>query len=103
MTLTRSKRMAKEPLLTLSAAKIPKRRKIVKNDVPVTFVENSLLQSRSSSSQHKCTPVCSGPRSRCSLNDILNTSDHNENENGVSAEIESIDNLKMTDWVWKGV
>ena len=112
MTLTRSKRIAEEPLLTLSAAKVPKKRKIAKNvgntsltrnievapekTAPVNYVENVLQESRSSSSQHKCAPSCSGPRSKCPVDDveeddILNTSDQNENDIDLSAEIESID------------
>ena len=81
MTLTRSKRIAEEPLLTLSAAKVPKKRKIAKHvgntsftrnieeapekTAPVNYVENVLQESRSSSSQHKCAPSCSGSRSKC--------------------------------------
>ena len=38
MTLTRSKRM--EPLLTLSAAKVPKKRKIAKNVVNTSLARN---------------------------------------------------------------
>ena len=40
MTLTRSKRIAEEPLLTLSAAKVPKKRKIVKNVGNTSFTRN---------------------------------------------------------------
>ena len=71
MTLTRSKRVAEEPLLTLSSTKMMKRRKIAKNDVPVSFVNNM--------------------EEDIDTNDVLNTSDHNENEIDVSAEIQSID------------
>ena len=71
MTLTRSKRVAEEPLLTLSSTKMMKRRKIAKNDVPVSFVNNM--------------------EEDIDTNDVLNTSDHNENEIDVSAEMESID------------
>ena len=40
MTLTRSKRIAEEPLLTLSAAKVPKKRKIAKNVVNTSLARN---------------------------------------------------------------
>ena len=96
MTLTRSKRMAEEPLLTLSAAKMHKRRKVVNN------VEKNLNTVRVEEAPHQCAPSCFRPKSRCSLkdnieeedidtSDLLNTSDHNENEIDVSAEMESID------------
>ena len=40
MTLSRSKRIAEEPLLTLSAAKVPKKRKIAKNLGNNSFTRN---------------------------------------------------------------
>ena len=49
-----------------------------------------MQESRSSSSQHECVPSCSGPRSKCPVDDveeddILNTSDQNENDIDLSA------------------
>lgn len=107
MPTTRTKRDAEEPLLTLS---LVKRRKIVRNvrisekegaipnpyeevtsRSPVNFVQNSL-------ENHRCSPKCTGPNSSCPMlqsddeeeeeENVLNTSDNNQN---ISAEIESID------------
>ena len=107
MPTTRTKRDAEEPLLSLS---LVKRRKIVRNvrntekigaiqkayeeatsRSPVNFVENFL-------ENHICSPRCTGPNSNCPMpqsddeeeeeDNVLNTSDNNQN---ISAEIESID------------
>ena len=50
MTLTRSKRIAEEPLLTLSAAKVPKK-KIAKN------VGNTLFTRNIEEAPEKTAPV----------------------------------------------
>ena len=104
MPTTRTKRDAEEPLLSLS---LVKRRKIVRNvrnigaiqnpheeatsRSPVNFVENFL-------ENHRCSPRCTGPNSSCPMpqsdddeeeeENVFNTSDNNQN---ISAEIESID------------
>ena len=36
-------------------------------NAPVNFVENVFQESIPSSSQHKCAPNCSGPKSKCPL------------------------------------
>ena len=107
MPTTRTKRDAEEPLLSLS---LVKRRKIVRNvrniekigaiqnpyeeatcRSPVNFVENFY-------ENHRCSPRCTGLNSSCPMpksdddedeeENVLNTSDNNQN---ISAEIESID------------
>ena len=40
-------------------------------NAPVNFVGNVFQESIPSSSQHKCAPSCSGPKSRCSLWDDI--------------------------------
>ena len=86
MPLTRSKRVSEDPLLTLSAVKFSKRRRV-------------------ESPPHVCSPRCYKLNSPCPFGkgeitfeetedeeeDVLNISDQNENEVDVSAELESID------------
>ena len=100
--MTRTKRLAGEPLLSLSSTKQPKRRKIVKN---VNSVENVISTTEIEEARHVCSPRCSALSSTCPVtepeveneeqsedDDILNTSDQNENDlQDISAEIESLD------------
>ena len=68
-------------------------------NAPVNFVENVFQESIPSSSQHKCAPSCSGPKSKCPLWDdieednILNTSDQNEIKSDISSELASFDEM----------
>ena len=96
--MTRTKRLAGEPLLSLSSTKQPKRRKIVKN---VNSVENVISTTEIEEAHHVCSPRCSALSSTCPVtepeveneeqsedDDILNTSDQNENDlQDISAEI----------------
>ena len=100
--MTRTKRLAGEPLLSLSSTKQPKRRKIVKN---VNSVENVISTTEIEEAHHVCSPRCSALSSTCPVtepeveneeqsedDDILNTSDQNENDlQDISAETESLD------------
>ena len=91
MTLTRSKRIACEPLLSLSSTKPAKKRKIA------NFVRND-LEDASIEPPHKCRPSCGAANSTCPFKEVvwdeesspLNKSDHNENDIDISAELESI-------------
>ena len=56
MPMTRTKRLASEPLLSLSSTKQPKRRKIVKNVNSVANDDNSHEVERA---LHVCSPRCS--------------------------------------------
>ena len=91
MTLTRSKRIACEPLLSLSSTKPAKKRKIA------NFVRND-LEDASIEPPHKCRPSCGAANSTCPFKEVvsdeesspLNKSDHNENDIDISVELESI-------------
>ena len=109
MPLTRSKRVCEEPLLTLSAVKVPKRRRIantvanvlldrqdegsqdgshkVSSQLNALLVENdNIVRETESSPQHQEITF-----EETEEEDVLNISDQNENEIDVSAELESID------------
>ena len=86
--MTRTKRLASEPLLSLSSTKQTKRRKIVKNVNCVANDDNSHEVERA---LHVCSPRCSALNSSCPVteprdgeqseeDDILYTSDQNEND-----------------------
>ena len=95
--MTRTKRLAGEPLLSLSSTKQPKRRKIVKN---VNSVENVISTTEIEEAHHVCSPRCSALSSTCPVtepeveneeqsedDDILNTSEQNKNDlQDISAE-----------------
>ena len=67
MPMTRTKRLAGEPLLSLSSTKQPKRRKIVKN---VNSVENVIKTSEIEELHHVCSPRCSALSSTCQLENL---------------------------------
>ena len=88
MPLTRTKRSATENFLSLSAVKTVKKRKLAQNVVNVS-------SEKGIEASHKCKPSCT--RSNlCPVNgseniNVLNISDHNENDvQDISAEIESV-------------
>ena len=99
MTLTRSKRIACEPLLSLSSSKPAKKQKIV------NFVRND-LEDASIKPPHKCRPSCGAANSTCPFKEVvsdeesspLNKSDHNENDIDISAELESINSDENDDF-----
>ena len=102
MRSTRTKRLACEPLLSLSTSKPQKNRKVSEN---VMSVETCLSTSETHKAQHVCSPRCSALNSECPVResdidseaqsdteDILNTSDQNANDLGdISSEIEYLD------------